>query len=784
MVSERLGRYRIKGHLGSGGMGDVFLAADESLDRDVALKVLPESLAGEPSARVRLLREARLASRLNHPNICTVHEAGEEDGKAFLAMELVEGRSLSTRLREGPLAYPEALDLALQIAGALAHAHQRGVVHRDLKCANVMVTPDGRAKVLDFGLAKLLSADEVSEATRALEPPTAPGMVVGTLSYMPPESLRGTPPDARGDVWAFGVMAHEMVAGSRPFQGTTSFELCSAILHEPPKPLPTSLPEPFRALVERCLAKRSEERFQDGSELLRALTALGSATSGHQFRALPWLLGAAALLGLAVLAFRRPWLPVVPGGAQPALLSLAVLPLQDLSGRPEEAYLADGLHETLINDLSQYGGFTRVVQRQSVLRFQGSRQSMADIGKELGVEGLLTGSVLRSGPRIRVTTALVRVKGEETLWSHRFERDMADLLTLENELVDAIGKEVKGAVQVKASSVQSRNRRLNPEATEKMLRGRFEVNKQTPQGFSTGLKLLQEAAALDPSDARIQAALALGYGLAAHDDSGAKAGRDAALKAISLDDSIPDAHCALAMHRTYVEWDWRGAEAEFQRTLALNPNHPEARAHYGWLLELKGRPEEALREERAAVLADPLMPTLQGWLAWMLWDLGRTEEALQTIRSCHRVDPDNPWADFVLAQILAERGQPGEALPIAERAARKIPMFLAGVGLVHAKAGNRAECLKVIQEMRKGSSPMQCTFLAVLHGQIGDREEALAWTSRALEKREPWGPFMFADLHGFQRSLAGLRSDPRFQAQARRAKLEGFAPPVVARSRP
>ncbi|MGH8730784.1 MAG: protein kinase domain-containing protein [Burkholderiales bacterium] len=584
MIGQTLGHYRVLEQIGAGGMGVVYRAHDERLDRDVALKVLPADSFQDESARARLLREARTASRLNHPHICTIHEVGEADGQAYIAMELVEGQPLSGKLLSGPLPAAEVLRLGLQLAEALAHAHERNIVHRDLKSANVVITPEGRAKVLDFGLAKRMREDAAGDgATQSQLSLTQPGSVVGTLAYMAPEQLRGQPADARSDVWALGTVLYEMATGARPFQGQTGFELSSAIMNRPPAPLSGKVPIELKAVIERCLEKEPERRYQRGGELRAALEAVQTGAvspwEGWRYRLARrrWLaLAATGLLGLLVAA----WVGWNVGGLRgrlvgvpptPRIESLAVLPLENLSGKAEQDYLAEGVHEALITDLANLSGLRRVIGRSSVLRYRKSEKPLAQIARELGVQGLITGSVLRSGDRVQVTAHLMNASTEEQIWGDRYERELRDVLALQNDIVTAITRGIKLKL---ASGEQQRlasARAVNPEAYEAYLKGRFHVAKFTPEGFERGLAYLHQAVEKDPTNPLVYSQLALTYSMIGHETipnafSQAKA---AARKALELDKNSAEAYEVLAEIKLYGDWDdWRGAEQNFRQSLA------------------------------------------------------------------------------------------------------------------------------------------------------------------------------------------------------------------------
>jgi TolB-like protein len=440
-MTGAIGHYEIRNRLGVGGMGEVYEAYDRRLRRTVAIKLVP---SGDPRAQARLWREAQHASRLSHPNICVVHEIGEAEGRAYIVMEHLEGRRLGDAIPEGGLTVDATLGYAFQIAGALAHAHERGIVHRDLKSANVMVTPDGRAKVLDFGLARRLG-DGLSSPVTENSSWTAPGVIAGTLGYMAPEVLRGQRADARSDVWALGVVLHEMLTGERPFAGQMPFELSSAILSEPPRPLPARVPAALAAVVRRCLEKDPAARYATGIELH---TALHQAHSGRQpitdrLRAAvsPWRLRAwrvpavlvAALMVVAGLAIRPAWQRLAGGHIR----ALVVLPLANVSGDPAQDYLSDGLTEALIADLGTIGTL-RVTSRTTAMSYRGTNKTVPQIARELGVDAVVEGSVAREGNQVRITAQLIDGAKDRHLWAQTYEDSLRDILVLQRDVVRAI----------------------------------------------------------------------------------------------------------------------------------------------------------------------------------------------------------------------------------------------------------------------------------------------------------------------------------------------------------
>ena len=525
-AGDQLGRYEILGPLGAGGMGEVYRARDPGLERVVALKVLPADTLADENARARMLREARMAARLNHPHVCTIHEVGEADGRIYIAMELVEGRPLDAMLAGGPLTVERAVRLVTQVADALAHAHERGVVHRDLKSANVVVTPEGRAKVLDFGLAKRLLGEELDEATTELGATlTVPGSVVGTLAYMAPEQLRGQAADERSDVWALGVVLHEMLGGRRPFVAETGFALSAAILNEPPASLPEEVPVAVRAVVERCLAKDAGERFENGAEVRTALeAALDSAQTGGvgtftatratvEQRRRWWLAGAALAAIVAVLAVldvagvRR----LVMGRAgKPQAVRMAVLPFVNLTGDPEQEYLSDGITQEMITHLGRlHPEGLSVIARSSVMRYKGGDTPVDQIGRELDVEYVLEGSARREADRVRITAELIHVGDQTQLWADSYEREIAGILAVQSEVAQevasALAIELLPAEQARLTSART----VDPEVYDAYLKGTYHWQKLFPEDLDTAERYFELALEKDPSYAPAHAGLAL-----------------------------------------------------------------------------------------------------------------------------------------------------------------------------------------------------------------------------------------------------------------------------------
>ena len=791
MIGQRLGHFRIVEKIGAGGMGVVYRAHDEQLDRDVAIKVLPAGAFRDPSARARLLREARTASKLNHPHICTIHEVGEADGQAYIAMELVEGQPLSARLAGGALLVEQVLRYGLQLADALAHAHERGVVHRDLKSANVIITPEGRAKVLDFGLAKRLSGEQVAEATtQTMDSLTGPGAVVGTLAYMAPEQLRGQPADARSDVWALGVVLYEMAAGQRPFQGQTGFELISAILSQAPPPLRPgpggALPAELRAVIERCLEKDPGERYQRSEEVRAALEAVQSGATLPAWPAWKyalsrrrWLALAAALVAVLALVAA---LDVgglrgrlLGGAATPQLRSVAVLPLANLSGDPQQDYFAEGMHDALITDLAKLSGLRRVIARSSVMRYQKTDKPPRQIARELGVDAIITGSVVREGDRVRITAQLINAATEEQMWAERYERELRSVLSLQNEIVAAVAREVKLRLTPQEQARLVSARPVNPEAYEACLKGRFHWYKLSREELNTALGYFQLALEKDPNYALAYDGIASVWG--ALGDAGFLPPREtmtkckaAVEKALALDDTLAEAHVNLANLRSEYEWDWPAGEREFRRAIELNPSHANAHFMYSDFLISIGRTEEWKAEIQRTLELDPLNFFFQCFYGWHLVYVRRYDEAVGQFRKVLAAQPDFSSAHMGLWGAFYKKGMYEQALAEAKKffavlGDREVVESLDRRG---AEAGYRGAMRRAGDALaaRSERSHVPAIRIARVYAHAGEKDRALDWLEKACERRET------TLVHiGVGWDWDGLRSDPRFQSLLRRMKL-------------
>ena len=615
MVGRTISHYEIIEKLGEGGMGVVYKAEDLKLKRCVALKLLSEQLSKETHAMARLEREAQAASALNHPHICTIHEVGEAEGQAYIAMEYVEGRTLKALAEPGGLPVETVLRYGAQIADALAHAHERGVVHRDLKSANVVITPDGQVKVLDFGLAKRLPDRGKAESTHATETLTEAGVIAGTLPYMAPEVLSGKPADARSDLWALGVVLSEMAAGQLPFRGQSGYELSSMILRDPPPALPEHVPAGLGAVITRLLAKEPGLRYRSAGEARAALEAVGQTLllvpgvprPVKKPVAFRWtLVAAAALLAVlvaVVLVFN------LRRASEAHIGSLAVLPLANLSGDPAQEYFADGMTEAVIADLAKIKAM-KVISRTSVTPYKNSKKSMREIAKALHADAVIEGSVMRSADRVRINVQLIDASSDQHLWAESYERDLKNVFALQGEVAQAIAQRIRVAMTPQEQARLVKKPPVDPEVYELYLKGRHIMMRGGLEDVRKAIEYFQSGLAKDPDNALIYAGLTDAYihrMSDAHESPVEATGkaRAAAMKALELDDSLAEAHTSLASIKLFYDWDWAGAETELKRAMGLNPDSLAYRLYSGYLTMVGRDPEAHSYFEKARRL-DPL----------------------------------------------------------------------------------------------------------------------------------------------------------------------------------
>jgi eukaryotic-like serine/threonine-protein kinase len=777
--------YRILEKIGEGGMGVVYRAHDDRLGRDVALKFLPPELLADESARDLLIHEARAASALNHPNICTVYDIGQSGGRDYIVMEYVKGVPLARQIRESGLPDQTVIRNGEQIADALAHAHEHGVIHRDLKTSNIMVTPEGRAKVLDFGLAKRNIAEGVDgQTTHSFETEDTPG--AGTMHYTAPEILRGERADARSDIWSLGVVLYEMACGHRPFTGRTAYELSSHIIYHSPDPLSAQTTPALQSVIERCLSKSPAERYQRAGEVQAALSVLRTnspfpkgvtnpappaAPHGHLRRSWLLLAGAVCLVLLAIgtwaLMARRA--KSAAGGT--TVHSLAVLPLENMSGNPSEEFFAEGMTEELTTQLAQISAL-RVISRTSMMQYKDSKKSLPEIAKDLRVDAVVEGSVKRSGNRVQISAQLIQAATDKILWAKSYQGDARDVLGLQRSVAQAIANEVKARLTPQEQKRLSNVRPVNPAAHEAYLKGLY-LNSGSDADQRKAKAYFEDAIRIDPGYAPAYAGLSQYYwsDLDLHPRESMPLARENAVKALQLDPDLVQAHLEMAAIHFYADWDWAGAEKEFREALDLNSGDAATHRVYSVFLAALGRREESLAEIRKAQDLDPLSTSTQLTAGFVFYFARQYDRAIEQCRSVFELDPSSAGSYDCLGSSYLAKGMYEEAIAASQRAtdlSGDDPTRMVGLARAYALADRKSDALNVLGRLRAQAKVRYVPpyFFAVIYAALNEKQEAFAWLDEAVREHDHYLAWLRADP-----AVDPLRSDARFQAISKKVGL-------------
>jgi serine/threonine protein kinase/tetratricopeptide (TPR) repeat protein len=740
-----VGVYRIHSIIGAGGMGEVYRAHDTRLGRDIALKVLPDAMAGSPAGQARFEREARAVAALNHPHIVTIHTIESEAGMRFLTMELIEGRTLDQLMAPHGIALPQFFDIAIALADALHAAHHKHITHRDLKPANVMVTHDGRVKVLDFGLAGVAEALESDPGLTMTKPAlTQAGVILGTVPYMSPEQIEGKPIDHRSDLFSFGVVCYELLAGRRPFAGDSSPALMSSILRDPPPPLSNAradLAPGLAQLLDRCLRKSPRDRIQSAAEILAEIKRIKRAFES----------GA-----------------VEPATASPGRIeSIAVLPFNDMSSAKDQGWFCDGVAEEILNALTPLKRL-KVAARASAFSFRNKEVDLATIGEKLNVTTVLDGSVRRAGDRVRITVQLNNCRDGFQLWSDRYDRELKDIFDVQDEIAKAVAEKLRITIAGDRDVRLVSKATTNIEAYELYLKGRSILYRRGAS-VPKALAFFQQAVDLDPDYALAWAGIAdaftvFGYYGIARAEEMRPLALDAAEKAIALDPNSAEARTALACAHLFYKGDPRGAEREFERALELNPHYIQGRCWYAlFLLQWTyGRMEDGIAEARRALDSDPLSSYALTIVAATLATAGR-DDAIDFALRATGSDPDSYVAYWGLGQAYAWTGHPEEAIAAHQTGASisPLPFSFMPLACALALAGREAEASEIYRSIlaRSEREFVAPTLLAVMASAAGLKEQAVSWATKAWEIRDPFQ--YFARHHP---DYQWLRREPRFQA--------------------
>ena len=715
MIGKTISHYKILEELGRGGMGVVYKAEDTKLKRTVALKFLPPELTRDPEAKRRFIYEAQAAAALSHPNICTVHEIDEYEGTSFIAMEYIEGQSLKEKVESGPLKVEQAVDIAIEVAEGLQEAHGKGIVHRDIKSANIMVTTKGQAKIMDFGLAKLAGRTHLTQS----------GTTIGTPAYMSPEQTRGEVVDQRTDIWSLGVVMYEMVTGQLPFKGEYEQAVIYSILNEEPQPptaLRSDLPEELEHIIVKALAKDPDKRYRKVEELLQTLRNLNLKKK---------------------VKFQNSAEETEMEEPTP---SIAVLPFTNISADPEQEYFCDGMAEEIINALTQIDGL-RVVARTSAFAFKGKNVDIREIGRVLNVSTILEGSVRKAGNRVRITAQLINVADGYHLWSEKYDRNLEDIFAVQDEISLKITQELKGQLFGEEKDKLVRKPVEDLEAYQLLLKGRYFANRMTRKDIETAIKYYQKALDRLPDFADAYAAISaahtvqsmLGY------TSGKKSweyARQAALQALNLDRKQVDAHMTLGLVKLYQDWDWQGAQKEFQIAHQLNPQNVTVHTFLALYNLVLGKMETALQEARLALELDPISPRTNITLAVHLIRADKLEEAKEQIAKIMELVPDHPFAHYLLGQIFVLQNNFEEAITHYKASLEQsgeTGLLLAALGWAYGRAGKKEEALSYLRalEQRTRKESQSPVLFTRIYAALNDFDRAFEYLEKAYREHDP-----------------------------------------------
>ena len=777
MIGKTISHYRILEKLGEGGMGVVYKAEDTKLKRTVALKFLPSELIRDPEAKERFIQEAQAASSLDHNSICTVHEIGEtDDEQIFIAMACYEGETLKNKIKRGPMDLNEAIRVAIQVGEGLAKAHAQGIVHRDIKPANIIATDDGVAKVLDFGLAKLVGQVRLTKTSSTL----------GTVAYMSPEQARGDEVDSRTDIWSLGVVLYEMIAGRLPFKGEHEQAMMYSILNEEPLPLSSLRPDlskDIQSVFGKALAKAREERYQHINEMvadlkscekkLEAVKATPEAAQRRRLRKfLPYLVaGCGVLVVLVALVI---WWRIYTPREKP-ITSLAVLPFRNLSADSEQEYFSDGMTEAIIKELSQIRAL-RVISRTSVMRYKNTEKMVPEIARELGVDAVVEGSVLRAGQDVRITAQLIAAHPEKHLWADDFTRTLENVLLLQSEVAQAIAREIKVAVTPGERERMARARVVDPEAHEAYLKGKYFLGKSMARDWNRSVEYFQQAIDKDSTFALAYAGMAEAYdnlgsmGILPPREAWPKV-KAYTEKALTLDPALAEGILLIAEVKFGYDWDAKGAEEYYKRALELDPNLALAHFWYGFYLTSQGRFDEGIAEIKRAAHLDPLAAAMMNWVAFAYGLAGEYDSASVYLERAAEIDSSDASIYWTRGSLYLRQGKYAEAIEVAQKGvSRGITPCLEDLAVAYALSGQTGKARESLSKLfeRIGDGYYSPMAIARIYCALGDRERVFEYLEKAYRERDivlvmpalasPWCDF--------------IKSDPRYHDLMKKVGLD------------
>ena len=783
MIDDTISHFRVIEKLGEGGMGVVYKAVDTRLARPVALKFLPEKMAQDSQVLERFRREARAASALNHPSICTIYDIGEQDGRAFIAMEFIDGETLRSHIHGEPLPLEETLKLGIQIAEALDAAHAEGIIHRDIKPANIFVTKRGQAKVLDFGLAKLLPKGIGGEAPDST---SMVGIISGTPSYMSPEQVRGDNLDPRTDIFSLGLLLYEMATGHQAFGGGTGGTIIEAVLTKSPvsvRSINPDIPARLEEIINKALQKDRDQRQQRAADVCAELQRLERGTdsgwrvAGEETESAP-LLDASDLHSSRVQRaqnstgqMRAPRTERV----SKIIDSLAVLPFENASRDPEHEYLSDGIAGSLINILATVPKL-RVIAQSTVFRYKGRGTDPQAVGRELNVRAVLTGRIMQSGGALRIGTELVHVATGSQLWGAQYHRKAGDIFAIQDEISNEISEKLRLKLTRAEKKRLTKRQTDDAEAYRLYLKGRHHWNRWTEDGFYKAIEHFQQAVEKDPTYALAYTGVAdsyvlLGWNSYLPPKDAFPKGKMAAMAALRLDPELGEAHTPQAAVMWLHDWKWQEAQMEFERSLALNPAHPTANHWYAEYLMTMGRHGEAIARMKSSQELDPLSLIISVAIGWAFYMARRYDEAMEQLRRTVELDPNYPVTYWILGRLHREMGRYEPAIAEGEKGVKLSggsPLMNAALAQTFAVAGKRKKAIQILDDLtalakRKYVAPY---FLAGIHIGLGEDDRAMEYLEKAYEEHSHWLIYLHIDP-----SMDRLRSIPRFQELLQRIGL-------------
>jgi serine/threonine protein kinase len=789
MIDQTISHFRIKEKLGAGGMGVVYKAVDIRLDRPVALKFLPDNIAQDAQVLERFRREARAASALNHPGICTIYEIGEQDGRTFIAMEFIDGETLRSHIHGKALPLEEILELGIQIAEALDAAHAEGIIHRDIKPANILLTKRGQAKVLDFGLAKL-SRKGVADG-EAPDSTSIVGIISGTPSYMSPEQVRGDNLDARTDIFSLGLLLYEMATGRQAFSGGTGGTIIEAVLTRSPVParsINPNLPPRLEEIINKALHKDREQRYQRAADIRNDLLKLERGSDSGWRAAVEdsttVFLSSTGHLHPTVdhsTGHQTATSPTTQTGTHRSVRrskvidSLAVLPFENTSRDPEHEYLSDGIAGSLINILATIPKL-RVMAQSTVFRYRVRAMDPQTVGRELNVRAVLAGRIMQSGGSLRIGAELVDVATGTQLWGAQYDRQPGDIFAIQDEISHEISKKLRLKLTRAEKKRLTRRQTHDAEAYGLYLKGRHHWNRWTEDGFYKAIEYFQQAVAKDPGYALAHTGLADSYVLLGWNsylppkDAFPKA-RTAAMEALRLDPDLGEAHTPVAAVFWLHDWQWQEAQAEFKRSIALNPAHPTANHWYAEYLMTMGRHEEAIARMKSSQELDPLSLIIGVAIGWAFYMARQYDDAMEQLLRMVELDPNYPVTYWILGLLLRKMDCDELAIVEGEKGVKLSggsPLMNAALAQTFATAGKREEAIHILDDLTKLAEQKYVApyFFAGIHIGLGENDRAMEYLEKSYEEHSHWLIYLHIDP-----SMDSLRSNPRFQDLLRHVGL-------------